>query len=243
MIMVREMLLEQWAIWVLVGGHEPAVEPAAGCVSGCYGSQKRWSEKHHEGPPGFPPAQRGLQLGVRFQHDVNDSCELVAGEVERDVCGYVGEHLRFEDDRHAGIRSEQHGVGFRRSFQPCACGFRSLSQVWDGRTLVEVIAEPELVAGRGWEVGFEIEFSAPESASSHRANGAGGRKPPFSSRRLNSWLRAAPPSSWYRLISAVATQNLSSFSICRPSRICAGVGLSPSESRSACIFACFTLAR
>jgi hypothetical protein len=113
------VLAEQGAVRVLVSRHEPAVEPAlTDRLPGSSRLRERGCQQDQESPLWLAEVQRGSQRRVHFQHDIDAPRELVAGEVERDVSRDIGEHLRFEDNRYSGGRSEQHGVGPRRSFQP-----------------------------------------------------------------------------------------------------------------------------
>src|ERR1017187_246903 len=74
-IAVGQVLLEERAIRILVCGHEPAVEPAAaGCIPGPLSLHARRGQEHQERLLRFPQAQRGVQLAVRFQHDVDGPC-------------------------------------------------------------------------------------------------------------------------------------------------------------------------
>jgi hypothetical protein len=96
------VLAEQGVARVLVGRHEPAVEPAfADRVLGSSGLRERGCQQDQESPFWLAEVQRGCQRRVGVQHDVDVPRELVAGEVERDVRGDIGEHLGFEDDRYS----------------------------------------------------------------------------------------------------------------------------------------------
>ncbi len=146
---------------VFISRHEPAVEPAlANRVPGWSGLREGGCQEHQEGPLWLAETQPAGQRRVHFQHDVDAAGELVAGEVERDVSRDIGEHLRFEDDRYSAGGSEQHGVGFRRSFQPCPSRFRLLFEVRDRSALVQMIAEPSAVAARRWEIDLEEQVQS-----------------------------------------------------------------------------------
>ena len=146
-------------------------------------------------------------------------------------------------DNRYSVGSEQHGVSPRRSFQPRPRRFRPLFEVRDRDAFAQMIAEPGAVAGRRWEIDFEEQVQGAGQRVLP-AREARRRAQPGSLEQAGEQLsRLEPSSAWYRLMRAVASQNRSSFSICRPSRVCAGVGLSPPRISLSYFLASSTLAR